>query len=286
MMNETNKASIHGAQRIITAFFDNKKDASEAVERLTRLGLTRDNIKMVEGSPHGAPSTANQTSTSRSSEPRGFWESLGDLFLPDEDRYTYAEGLSRGGYLVTVKVTDAQYERALDILDDEGTVNIDERAQAWRSEGWTGWEQGSKAGYGQSGATSSSTRNESIPIVKENLQVGKREVNQGRVRVRSYVVEKPVQEQVTLREETVSVERRPVDRPLTGAEDAFRERTIEAQGKREEAVVNKQARVTEEVVLKKDANQRTETVSDKVRETKVEVDDQRKTGRRNDRQAG
>jgi uncharacterized protein (TIGR02271 family) len=241
---------------------------------------------MVEGSAHGAPSTTNQTSTSRSSEPRGFWESLGDLFLPDEDRYTYAEGLSRGGYLVTVKVTDAQYERALDILDDEGTVNIDERAQAWRSEGWTGWEQGSKAGYGQSGATSSSTSNESIPIVKENLQVGKREVNQGRVRVRSYVVEKPVQEQVTLREETVSVERRPVDRPLTGTEDAFRERTIEAQGKREEAVVNKQARVTEEVVLKKDANQRTETVSDKVRETKVEVDDQRKTGRRNDRQAG
>src|SRR5215207_9153472 len=55
MMNETNKASIQGAQRIITAFFDNKKDASEAAERLTRLGLTRDNIKMVEGSPHGAP---------------------------------------------------------------------------------------------------------------------------------------------------------------------------------------------------------------------------------------
>ena len=66
-MNETNKASIQGAQRIITAFFDNKKDASEAVERLARLGLTRDNIKMVEGSAHGAPSTTNQTSTSRSS---------------------------------------------------------------------------------------------------------------------------------------------------------------------------------------------------------------------------
>ena len=286
MMNQTDKGS--GAQqRIITAFFDNQKDASEAVERLTRLGLTRDKIKIVEGAPQSgrASSTANQTSTSRT-EPRGFWESLGDLFLPDEDRHTYAEGLSRGGYLVTATVPDALYERALDILDDEGTVNIDERAQSWRSEGWTGWEEGRRAGYGQSGPTGSSTRDESIPIVKENLQVGKREVNQGRVRVRSYVVEKPVQEQVTLREENVSVERRPVDRPLTGTEDAFRERTIEAQGKREEAVVNKQARVTEEVVLKKDANQRTETVSDNVRGTKVEVDDQRKTGRRNDRQAG
>ena len=57
---------------------------------------------------------------------------------------------------------------------------------------------------------------------------------------------------------------------MTGTEDAFRERTIEAQAKREEAVVSKQARVTGEVLLKKDANQRTETVSDKVRETKVE----------------
>jgi len=84
-----------------------------------------------------------------------------------------------------------------------------------------------------------------------------------------------VHEQVSLRDEKVSVERRPVDRPLTGNEDVFRERTIEAQGKREEAVVNKQARVTEEVVLKKDMNQRTETVSDKVRETKVEVEDER-----------
>jgi stress response protein YsnF len=60
---------------------------------------------------------------------------------------------------------------------------------------------------------------------------------------------------------------------------------VPSTAKARRTVVNKQARVTEEVVLKKDADQRTETVSDKVRKTKVEVDDQRKTGRRNDRQA-
>ena len=87
-----------------------------------------------------------------------------------------------------------------------------------------------------------------------------------------------------MRDENVSVERRPVNRPLTGTEDSFRERTIEAQGKREEAVVNKQARVTEEIVLKRDVKQRTETVSDKVRETKVDVEDQ--TSLRNKRDAG
>ena len=92
--------------------------------------------------------------------------------------------------------------------------------------------------------------------------------------MRSYVVEQPVQEQVTLRDENVSVERRPVDRPLTGTEDAFRERTIEAESRREEAVVNKEARVKEEVVVRKDAQQRTETVSDTVRRTEVEVEDE------------
>jgi uncharacterized protein (TIGR02271 family) len=210
--------------------------------------------------------------------------------MPDEDRYTYAEGLRRGGYLLSVNVTDAQYDKALDILDDEGTIDIDERAQTWRSEGWTGQDR-SKADYSQRttatssrpGATLGQTdderttgagREEAIPIVEEQLRVGKREVGGGRVRVRSYVVEQPVQEQVTLRDEKVSVERKSVDRPLTGTEDAFHERTVEATERREEAVVNKQARVKEEVVVRKDAQERTETVSDKVRRTEVEIDDQ------------
>jgi hypothetical protein len=74
-------------------------------------------------------------------------------------------------------------------------------------------------------------REERIPVAEERLNVGKREVNQGRVRVRSYVVETPVQEQVNLRQEHVSVERRPVDRPVTGKENLFQERTIEATEK-------------------------------------------------------
>jgi uncharacterized protein (TIGR02271 family) len=237
---------------------------------------------------------------------------MADLFMPDEDRYTYAEGLRRGGYLLSVNVTDTQYDQALDILDDEGTINIDEREQSWRKEGWSSWDQNTAAQYrtrpGMSGSMSGQTDyersqatarqtgqqrttgtggEEAIPIVEEQLRVGKREVGGGRVRLRSYVVEQPVQEQVTLRDERVSVERRPVDRPLTGTEDAFRERTIEANERREEAVIDKQARVKEELVVRKDAQQRTETVSDKVRRTEVEIGDQTRTGsRKGEREAG
>ena len=218
----------------------------------------------------------------------GLVGALAGAGIDEADAHTYAEGIRRGGTLVTVRAEEAHSSRVIDILDDEGTVNLDERETTWRKEGWSGryipdhntglTSDRRPAGAGSAGARAGSVmsdREERIPIAEEHLNVGKREVNQGRVRVRSYVVERPVQEQVSLRDENVSVERRPVDRPLTGNEHAFRERTIEAQGKREEAVVNKQARVTEEVVVKKDANQRTETVSDKVRETKVEVDDER-----------
>ena len=66
-----------------------------------------------------------------------------------------------------------------------------------------------------------------------------------------------MQEQVTLREEHVKVERRPVDRPIAAGDDAFRERTVEATESAEEAVVSKEARVKEEVVVRKQAEERT-----------------------------
>jgi uncharacterized protein (TIGR02271 family) len=112
-------------------------------------------------------------------------------------------------------------------------------------------------------------------MAEERLRVSKRDVIFGRVRVRSYVMETPVQEQVTLREERVSVERRPVDRALSDADQVFQERTIEVEERGEEAVVFKEARVTEEVMIRKETEGRTETVSDTVRQTEVEVEDER-----------
>ena len=54
--------------------------------------------------------------------------------------------------------------------------------------------------------------------------------------------------------------------------DPFQERTIEMEERDEQAVVSKQARVTEELVVHKGVEQRTETVSDTVRKTEVEVE--------------
>ena len=116
-------------------------------------------------------------------------------------------------------------------------------------------------------------RTESIPLAEERISVGKRDAGRGTVRVRSYVVETPVQEQVTLHREDIQVERRTADRPTEAADDAlFRERVIEATETSEEAVVSKEVRITEEVVVSKTAAERTQTISDTVRRTEVEVE--------------
>jgi uncharacterized protein (TIGR02271 family) len=291
-----------GYKRTATAMFDNRIAAEKAISELVRAGIPRGDINLVEGGSNAAAAGGSRNDA-------GFWETLKDLFLPEEDRYSYAEGLRRGGYLLTVRVNDDRYKKALEILDQDHTVNMDERETAWRSEGWTGYSSGATGtdatgGSGALGAASlpgtrgnaaaaagtqstatstgqqtaalDSGREEVIPIVQENLQVGKRDVNHGRVRVRSYVVETPVNEQVNLRRENVELERRPVDRAVTAADQAlFRERTIEAVQHDEEAVVSKEARVTEEIALRKNVEQQTETVSDTVRRTEVEVQDER-----------
>jgi uncharacterized protein (TIGR02271 family) len=117
---------------------------------------------------------------------------------------------------------------------------------------------------------------ETIPVMEEQIDIGKRAVERGGVRVRTYVRETPVEEQVTLREEHVRVERRPADRAADDLlPDAFQDRTIEVRETAEEAVVSKTARVTEEVVIRKDVEERVETVRDTVQRTEVEVEDTR-----------
>jgi uncharacterized protein (TIGR02271 family) len=113
-----------------------------------------------------------------------------------------------------------------------------------------------------------------IPVVEEQLQVGKRQVEQGGVRIHTTQTEKPVEANVNLREERVNVERHRVDRPATAAElnQPGRDAAIEVTATSEVPIVNKEARVVEEVVVNKDVKERTETVRDSVRKTDVKVE--------------
>ncbi len=204
--------------------------------------------------------------------------------MPDEDRYAYAEGMRRGSVLLTAQVDEAHIDRAADILEHAGAVDLDEQEETWSKSGWTGYDaaaHGTMRSVAPAGtAAVQGSQDDTIKVVEERLVVGKRAVEGGRVRVRSYVIERPVEAQVTLHEERVLVERHAVDRPATAADAAaFQERTIEANATSEKAVVAKEARIVEEIGVTKQAADRVETVRDTVRKTQVEVEDAAATTR-------
>ncbi|MBX9595139.1 MAG: YsnF/AvaK domain-containing protein, partial [Roseomonas sp.] len=300
--------------RTITAMFDSRPEADRGAQQLRSLGAQNVRVHAAEGS--GA-------SGARPEEDRGILAAIADLFVPDDDRATYGEGLRRGSVLVSAEVAEGLLDHAMDMLEAAGAVDLDTREEEWRGAGWVGGSAagaagtsltgetrlsggigaqaengtgsaprssthpqppgsgisqgaGSTTGMGSNAATTGHAgtgQEESIKLAEERLRVGKREAHAGRVRVRSYVTETPVEEQVTLREERVHVEQRPLDRPATAAEGAlFQDRSIEAEESVEEAVVQKEVRVTGEVVVSKDTTEHTETIRDTVRRTEVDVD--------------
>jgi uncharacterized protein (TIGR02271 family) len=184
---------------------------------------------------------------------------LANLGVPEEEAHYYAEGVRRGGTLVTVSAaSDDAATCAAQVMREHGAVDIEHRAAQWKERGWSGQV--------------SAGEEQVIPVTEEELAIGKREVGRGAVKVYSRVIETPVEEKVSLREEHVQVERRPVDRPISAGDEAFQEKTIEVREMAEEPVVQKRARITEEVRVGKQATQREQTIRDKVKKTDVQVE--------------
>jgi uncharacterized protein (TIGR02271 family) len=200
------------------------------------------------------------------------------MFGADDDRATtyYSNAVESGGVAVTVQTDEARVDRAIEILNRNGAIDVDEHDTEVHT-GTTTMANETRASFTDtaSGTLNATDRTgQVIPIVQEELAVGKRTVRRGGVRVVSHIAETPVEEQVTLRDETVRVERTPVNRPASEADfNALTGGPIEITEVDEEAVVSKQARVVEEVVIGKETTEKTETVRDTVRRTEVEVED-------------
>lgn len=113
-----------------------------------------------------------------------------------------------------------------------------------------------------------------IPIIKEDINFGKRVIETGGVNVHTNIVEEPVERTVNLKEEHVTVERKSVNKTLTDADfPSFEESIIELTEHAEVPVITKEARVVEEISLKKEVDERDETIRDTIRETKVDVEE-------------
>ncbi len=260
------------AQTVI-GIFDNATEAKEAVEALVAKGFDR---SMVDLSATGGTSTASGTgntgySTSSShaidegeSKVGKFFKSL---FGGDDDTdntYSSYSKAAEGRSLVTVHArSEDEAEDAADILDDYGAINTSDNNTSYNATGSTNTvSDASQTGTG-----------ETISVIEEQLSVGKKTVETGGVRLRSRIVERPVEESLRLREERVFVDRTTVNRPVSASElENFREGTIELTETAEVPVVAKEAYVKEEIRVGKEVSERDETIRDTVRSTEVEVE--------------
>ena len=230
--------------KTVIGLFDDRREAQHIVHALVDDGFRREDIR---------------TLTSQEEASVGMLSADG---VPEAEAQAYADAVRRGGALVRVDAADDRADRAVAIM--EGSPAVDRETR-------TGADAARERG--RAGTREVETGDVKVPVVEEELQVGTRQVQRGGVRLYTRVTERPVEETVRLRDETVHVERRPVDRPATEADfAAATERTVEVTETDEEAVVRKHARVVEEVVVGKAQEERTETVRDTVRRTEVEVE--------------
>jgi stress response protein YsnF len=166
--------------------------------------------------------------------------------VPHDNAERYLEGVRRGYSLILVETSDDRAEEASHILDRHTPIDLGAATES--------------GGY--------------VDVVEEEVKVGKRPVRRGGVRVHTHVSERPIDEDLTLREEHVHVERHPVDERLSPAEaeGAFKEETIEMEERGEEPVVAKEAHVVERVDLGKEVETRTEHVHEVERRKDVEIE--------------
>ena len=238
----------------------------------------------------------------------GLIGALTDMGVPEDEAKHYQDQVGQGKTLVIVRASDdASANRAAGILESSGAEKVDgreidtgytvDRSSAFAgkpesrldeiSQHQTLRDDRSEVNPGErdinyqtarvdesgvrAGQESFSPEDRVIPVTEEQLVVGKRAVQSGRVRIYGRVTEKPVEQSVQLQSERVTVDRRAVDRPA-GAGDKEDDVVIEITETKEEPVIGKQERVVEEVVIGKTTEEHTETVRDTVRRKDVEVE--------------
>ena len=255
-------------EETIVAVYDTAEHAAAAVRDLESAGVPSSAISQHAGNSTGVTGHDNVTTAGKPRE-QGFWSSLfGGEPEYEHDTAVYDRSLQGGSTVVTVRGSSDHLTQVLDILERHNPIDIDERAATYGLAQTTGR---STTAAGLTDTAARTAEPGTLQLSEERLVVGKRAVNRGTTRVRRYVVETPVEEQVSLHEERVTVERRPITdgRPVSNAD--FSDKVIEVNEMGEEAVVGKEARVREEVVIRKDATERTETVRDTVRREDVEI---------------
>ncbi len=254
--------------KTIVGLYKSVDEANKVKSALGSEGFSSDKITVIDQSPDSGSTGYTEGSTEGvGGKIKNFFSSLSGS--DDTAHRSYNEGVSKGGALLAVTAEDARAEQVADLLYQHGATDIEGgyESGSYGTEG----RAVSLSGTGSTGSTAA-TGEQVIPIVEEELLVGKRQVERGGVRIYSHLVETPVSESISLHDERVVMERRAVDRPATEADFTTGTGVVEVRAMGEEAVVGKTSRVVEEVLVGKQASDRTEQITDTVRHTEVDVE--------------
>jgi uncharacterized protein (TIGR02271 family) len=270
--------------RTIVGVFDDYATAQRAADRLLERGFSRDEVHVTSARDYAGDAASGNTgmagrppSETTGGGISGFFHRLFGMETDEEERGRYSEAIRRGSAVVAVKTSEERQDTAADILNEFNPIDMDERASSWQDRGYERYDAGSAPYTDEEVAREreryrSASEQRTIPVVKEELRVGKRAVQKGAVRIYNDVHDEPVEQQVELREEHVRVDRRTANRPATEGDVHALDEVIEVREMSEEPVVEKQTRVVEEVVIGKETKSRTETVRGTIRKTDVNVE--------------
>ena len=282
-------------REVLVAVFDTVAKADQAVHALEAAGISRTAIRRCNRDDpmfrHLNTQTTTQTISTtepRETQSRGFWAwLLGEDEPSDWRDPTYAESdqlygrtIERGNTVVAVYADPVDAERVMRLLADQLPIDVrDVGAETGMAAGDTTAAMQERRGAEDTTAAMRGTE-ERIPLAEEEVEIGKRRVEQP-VRVHRYVTQRPVEQDVTLRDERVTIERRPASGTADPA--AFQERTVEVREAHEEPTVTRRAKADEEVVVRREATERTERVQETARQEKVEIERDDKIGTSHDR---
>ena len=258
--------------KTIVGLYDDRATVSRVVSALKDAGFTKDHVQFASTEPGANNDFEVAASTYRNTG------TLTRYGIDEDEAGFYAEGLRRGGSLVVVRAQDQDADTAVDIMAEHNPVRYENRHAAYQAAGYTGYDASAptytademkqeRTAYADRGT-------QRLQEIQEEIQVGTREFVRGAVRVSQHVETEEVSEVVSLREESVRVDRTDADRELTAAEAdaAFEDKTIEVVARSEQPVVEKTARVTGEVEVGLEAHEREQTVGGTVRSTHIDVD--------------
>ena len=245
-------------EQTVLGFFEDNAAAQRAADELIKAGFSSSQIDIAM--PEGTDEEVGDEHTEESGITRFFKSLFGEG--ESADRYA---SVSRGFAMVTVHTkSEQEAEEAADVMDDCGAVDIDEHNDEESGRPLRGEQQGTPRSGEERGDFS-------IHNDMQNNSEGYRDDERYAQRQRSRIVERPVDNGA--HRQTLRDEQNPVDSVTSApALELFKEGEIELTEHKEVPVVKKEARVVEEIELKKVVENREETVHDSVRETKVDID--------------